>query len=257
MPYIEIKNVSKEFKQNGQTFKALSDVSLNIKQGEFICLLGPSGCGKTTLLNVIAGFDKISDGSVKINGAEVEKPCVKNITLFQNYALLPWRTVQTNVELGLESKKPDKSEVRKISDKYINLVGLDAFKNSYPHQLSGGMQQRVAIARALAVDPEMLFMDEPFGALDIITRANMQDEIIRIWQEQKKTVIFVTHDIDEAVYLADRIVIMAPNPGRIKAVVTVNLGRGRDRTSDEFSIVRDNILDIFEMKNHDYLEYYL
>jgi len=255
--YIEVKNVSKDFKQHGQLFKALSDVSLDIDKGEFICLLGPSGCGKTTLLNAIAGFDKVSSGSVKIEGQEVKGPSARNTTLFQNYGLLPWRTVQSNIELGLESRKLAKNEMREISDKYINLVGLDAFKKNYPHQLSGGMQQRVAIARALAVDPEILFMDEPFGALDVITRANMQDEIIRIWEKYKKTVIFVTHDIDEAVYLADRVVIMAPNPGRIKALITVNLGRGRDRTGDDFSSIRDNILDIFEMKNHETIEYFL
>jgi NitT/TauT family transport system ATP-binding protein len=255
--YIEIKNVSVEFQQNKQLFLALNDVSLNIVEGEFICLLGSSGCGKTTLLNAIAGFEKASAGSIKIDGKEVKKPNAQHTFLFQNYGLLPWRTVQSNVELGLENRKISKDERQKISDKYINLVGLDNFKKSHPSHLSGGMQQRVAIARALAVDPKILFLDEPFGALDVITRANMQDEIVRIWQTYKKTVIFVTHDIDEAVYLADRVVIMKPNPERIKAIVSVNLGRGRNRTGEDFLRIRDNILEIFEMKNYNEMEYYL
>ena len=255
--YIDIKNVSIEFQQHKQKFAALNDISLSISEGEFICLLGPSGCGKTTLLNAIAGFEKISSGSIKIAGQEVNKPDAQNTFLFQNYGLLPWRTVQHNVELGLENKKLTKDERRQISDKYINLVGLDDFKKRHPNQLSGGMQQRVAIARALAVDPKILFMDEPFCALDVITRANLQDEIIRIWQECRKTVIFVTHDIDEAVYLADRVVIMTPNPGRIKAVKTINLGRGRDRTGKEILSIRDHVLEIFEMKNCNEVEYYL
>ena len=255
--FIEVKNVSVEFQQHRQKFSALTNVSLSISEGEFICLLGPSGCGKTTLLNAIAGFEKTTSGIIKIDGKEVKKPDAQNTFLFQNYGLLPWRTVQHNVELGLENRKLTKEERQAISGKYINLVGLDDFRKSYPSQLSGGMQQRVAIARALAVDPKILYMDEPFSALDVITRANLQDEIIRIWKEYKKTVIFVTHDIDEAIYLADRIVIMAPNPGRIKAVKTVNLGRERDRTSKEFQRVRDNILEIFEMKNYVEVEYYL
>ncbi len=251
--YIDIKNISVEFEK----IAALNSVSLNISEGEFICLLGPSGCGKTTLLNAIAGFEKISSGSIKIGGKEVRKPDIRNTFLFQNYGLLPWRTVEHNVKLGLENKKISKKEQQTIADKYIHLVGLNDFKKSYPNQLSGGMQQRVAIARALAVDPEILYMDEPFSALDVITRANLQDEIIRIWQEYKKTVIFVTHDINEAAYLADRVVIMAPNPGRIKAIKTINLGRKRDRTSKEFQSIRDNILEIFEMKNYTEAEYYL
>lgn len=255
--YIEIKNISVEFQQNKQKFAALENVSLSISEGEFICLLGPSGCGKTTLLNAIAGFEKVSSGSIKIGGQEVKEPDAQNTFLFQNYGLLPWRTVRHNIELGLENRKLAKGERQKISDKYISLVGLDDFKKNYPCQLSGGMQQRVAIARALAVDPKILYMDEPFSALDVITRAYLQDEIIRIWQEYKKTVIFVTHDIDEAVYLADRIIIMAPNPGRIKAVKTINLGRGRDRTGKEFQSIRDNIIEIFEMKNYAEVEYYL
>ncbi len=243
--YIQIKNVSKEFKQKGNHLKALNNVSLEIAEGEFICLLGPSGCGKTTLLNAMAGFTKVSSGSIKIDGVEVNRPCIENITLFQNYGLLPWRTVRSNVELGLENKKIPKDEIRRISDKFIGLVGLEDFKDSFPHQISGGMQQRVAIARALSVNPKILFMDEPFGALDVVTRTKMQDALIRIWQKHKKTIIFVTHDIDEAVYLADRVVVMTPNPGKVKAVKPINLGRCRDRMGKDFIRVRDDILANF------------
>ncbi len=214
--YIEVQNVNKKFLQNGKEFTALDDVSLSIEKGEFICLLGPSGCGKSTLLNAIAGFDRISSGSIKIDGKEVTEPSVRNVMIFQHYGLLPWRNIQKNVELGLESQKDiSKEERAKIAEKYIELVGLSKFKKSYPKQLSGGMQQRVSIARALAVNPDILFMDEPFGALDAITRMKLQDDILRISEEEKKTIIFVTHDIEEAVFLADRIVVMTPNPGKI------------------------------------------
>ena len=254
--YIEVQNVNKKFLQNGKEFTALDDVSLSIEKGEFICLLGPSGCGKSRLLNAIAGFDRISSGSIKIDGKEVTEPSVRNVMIFQHYGLLPWRNIQKNVELGLESQKDiSKEERAKIAEKYIELVGLSKFKKSYPKQLSGGMQQRVSIARALAVNPDILFMDEPFGALDAITRMKLQDDILRISEEEKKTIIFVTHDIEEAVFLADRIVVMTPNPGKIKSVVTVRLGRHRDRTSGDFLKMRDRIFDIFHMKPDNNIEY--
>ncbi len=175
--------------------------------------------------------------------------------IFQNYGLFPWRTVQKNVELGLESKKIPKEERRKIADKYIELVGLENFKKSHPRQLSGGMQQRVSIARALAVDPKIIFMDEPFGALDAITRMKLQDDILSISKQEKKTIIFVTHDIEEAVFLADRIVIMTPNPGKIKCVVTVPLKGHRERTASDFLQVRDKIFELFNMKHEEQIEY--
>jgi NitT/TauT family transport system ATP-binding protein len=255
--YIEVKNVSREYIQNGTTFKALDKVNLTIARGEFICLLGPSGCGKTTLLNSLAGFEQVTEGSIKIDGVEVKEPSVKNVTLFQNYGLLPWRTVQKNVELGLENKRLLKQEIQAIADKYIDIVGLTAFKKSHPCQLSGGMQQRVAIARALAVDPDILFMDEPFGALDALTRMKMQDEISAICKNKQKTIIFVTHDIDESVFLADRIIIMTPNPGRIKTIVKVDLRGTRDRTSTNFLKVRDRVFAEFEMKVKDKIEYFI
>ncbi|MDR1528997.1 MAG: ABC transporter ATP-binding protein [Burkholderiales bacterium] len=255
--YIEVKNVSLDYRQKNHIFRALDDVSFNIDKGEFICILGPSGCGKTTLLSAMAGFTEVSSGTITIDGRLVKGPRVENIILFQNYGLLPWRNVRGNVALGLENNRVPKNEIPAIVDKYIRLVGLEDFATSHPHQLSGGMQQRVTLARALAVNPEIIFMDEPFGALDIITRANLQMELIRIWRVQQKTIVFVTHDIDEAVYLADKIVIMNSNPGRMKALVTVNLERNRDKTGKEFAHVRDNILEIFEMKVQNFVEYYL
>lgn len=249
--FIEIKDASKTFEQNGQTFTALEGVNLSIERGEFICLLGPSGCGKSTLLNAIAGFSPVTSGSVKIDGKEVTEPSTKYVTIFQNYGLLPWRTAEKNVELGLEPRGISKEERKKIAEKYLDLVGLVDFKDSYPRQLSGGMQQRVAIARALAVDPEIIYMDEPFGALDAITRMKLQEDIRNISREEHKTIIFVTHDIEEAIYLADRIVIMTPNPGKVKTVVNVKLRSDRDRTADDFLVARDKVFELFNMKHED------
>lgn len=253
--YIDIKNATKTFQQNGTTFTALDNVNLSIEKGEFICLLGPSGCGKSTLLNAIAGFDTITTGSITIDGKEVKEPSTENVTIFQNYGLLPWRTVLKNVELGLEPKKIPKDERINIARKYIELVGLSKFEKSYPKQLSGGMQQRVAIARALAVDPKIIFMDEPFGALDAITRTKLQEDMLQISKTEKKTIIFVTHDIEEAIFLADRIVIMTPNPGRVKSIIKVPLDEYRERTSHNFLKMRDKIFEIFNMQPNDDIEY--
>lgn len=255
--YIKVDSVSRGYMHNGVQINALDNISLDINRMEFICLLGPSGCGKTTLLNLIAGFEKPSSGKITIDGEEVREPSLKHVTIFQNYGLLPWRTVQKNVELGLESLKIDKKRMGEISKEYLDLVGLSKFRKHHPHQLSGGMQQRVAIARALAVDPEMLFMDEPFGALDALTRMRMQDEISNIWEKKKKTIIFVTHDIDESVFLADRVVIMSPHPGRIKNIINVPLARKRDRTHPDFLKIRDKVFMELEMKEKDKIEYYL
>ncbi len=254
--YIEINDASKSFPQNGTIFQALDHVNLTIEKGEFICLLGPSGCGKSTLLNAIAGFEPLTSGSIQIDGQEVTAPSTRNVMIFQNYGLLPWRSVLKNVELGLESKKLPKAERRAIAEKYIDLVGLSQFQDSHPRQLSGGMQQRVSIARALATDPDIIFMDEPFGALDAITRMKLQDDILEISKQQQKTIIFVTHDIEEAVFLADRIVVMTPNPGKIKSIITVPLSReNRDRTSDDFIHWRDRVFEIFNMKHEPNIEY--
>ena len=255
MSYIHIENAGKTFEENGIEFTALSEVNLDIEKGEFICLLGPSGCGKSTLLNAIAGFDLVNHGSVQISGKEVTSPSTKNVTIFQNYGLLPWCTVVKNVELGLEAQGIDKKTRREKALEYLRLVRLEDFANNFPRQLSGGMKQRVAIARALAVEPDIIFMDEPFGALDAITRMKLQDDILDICKNEKKTIIFVTHDIDEAVYLADRIVVMTPNPGKVKGVIPVPLHHFRDRTSGDFLLVRDKIFDLLNMKIEENIEY--
>ncbi|MGE5465454.1 MAG: ABC transporter ATP-binding protein [Syntrophothermus sp.] len=247
--FISVEGVSKiyELKDKSESV-ALEKVDLSIEEGKFICLLGPSGCGKTTLLNMIAGFDKPSTGAIKINGEEVNHPSTDRVAIFQNFGLLPWRTVIKNVELGLESKGFDEKKRREIAEEYLELVRLSDYKKHHPNQLSGGMQQRIAIARALAVDPEILFMDEPFGALDAMTRMTMQDEIERIWQEKRKTIIFVTHDIEEAVFLADKIVVMTAGPGKVKKIIDVPLARKRDRISPDFLAIRDEVFREFDLK---------
>jgi ABC transporter related protein len=261
--YIEIQDATKIYEKPGgfrssrESFTALDHISLQIEKGEFICLLGPSGCGKTTLMNSIAGFETLTEGSITIDGQKVKAPSEKYVTIFQNYGLLPWRTVEKNVELGLETLKVPKQERKQIAMKYLQLVGLENFAKRHPAQLSGGQQQRVAIARGLAVDPEILFMDEPFGALDAITRYKLQDDLLHITKSQNKTVIFVTHDIDEAVFLADKIVVMSPNPGRIKSVIPIGLGSHRDRTGGDFLQLRDKVFRIFNMKEEDNTEYYI
>ena len=261
--YIEIQDATKIYEKPGgfrsskESFTALDHISLQIEKGEFISLLGPSGCGKTTLMNSIAGFETLTEGSITIDGQKVKAPSEKYVTIFQNYGLLPWRTVEKNVELGLETLKVPKQERKQIAMKYLQLVGLENFAKRHPAQLSGGQQQRVAIARGLAVDPEILFMDEPFGALDAITRYKLQDDLLHITKSQNKTVIFVTHDIDEAVFLADKIVVMSPNPGRIKAVIPIGLGSHRDRTGGDFLQLRDKVFRIFNMKEEDNTEYYI
>ncbi|WP_274380737.1 ABC transporter ATP-binding protein [Anaerosporobacter faecicola] len=255
--YIDVTEVAVRFKQGNSEYQALDRVTLEIEKGEFICLLGPSGCGKSTLLNVMAGFIPPSEGTVKIAGTKVEHPDIQYQTIFQNYGLLPWRTVEKNVELGLETKHVKKEERKQIVKQYLAMVGLEGAQKKRPAQLSGGMQQRVAIARALAVESEVLFMDEPFGALDAITRMRLQDDIHRICKETKKTIIFVTHDIEEAVFLADRIVVMSANPGRIKEIVNLQKLKNRERTSDDFIVARDRIFSLLQMKKEDTVEYYL
>lgn len=256
--FISVEGVSKtyELKDESSSF-ALEKVNLSVEEGKFICLLGPSGCGKTTLLNMIAGFDKPSTGAIKINGNDVSQPSIDRIAIFQNFGLLPWRTVIKNVELGLESKGFDEKKRREIAEEYLKLVGLSDYKKHHPNQFSGGMQQRIAIARALAVDPEILLMDEPFGSLDAMTRMTMQNEIERIWQEKKKTIIFVTHDIEEAVFLADSIVVMTAGPGKVKKIIDVPLARKRDRTSYDFLAIRNEVFREFELKSSDKIEHYL
>ena len=226
--------VVREISVNYGSDQALRNVSLDIRDGEFVCLLGPSGCGKTTLLNAIAGFITPSTGTVEIDGMVVREPGADRGMVFQEYALFPWFTVEQNVQYGPMLRGAAKTSLIEISDHYLNLVNLKIYKHHYPNQLSGGQRQRVAIARALANQPKTLLMDEPFGALDAMTRESLQEELLRIWEAERRTCIFVTHSIGEAVFLADRIVAIQGRPGRIQAVVENPLLRPRDRTSDAY-----------------------
>jgi len=221
---------------------AIEEFTLDVKDGEFLCILGPSGCGKTTILRILAGLVKPSGGKILLKGNEIMGPGSDRGMVFQEFALFPWRTVRKNVEFGMELKKIRKEKRNEVSQKYIDLVGLQGFENSHPYELSGGMKQRVGIARALANDPDILLMDEPFGAIDAQTRNLMQGELLRIWAETGKTLVFITHSVDEAVFLADRIVVMTARPGQIKEVFTIPFDRPRDRASVEFAALRKNIL---------------
>lgn len=230
------------FRADGKEMEALHDINLSIKENEFICFIGPSGCGKTTLLRIIAGLEEPTSGAVYISGKQIKGPGPERGMVFQEYSLFPWRTVLDNVAFGLELKGSPKHARYTVARQYLKMVELERFEERYPHELSGGMKQRVAIARALVNDPLALLMDEPFGALDAQTRNIMQSELLRIWQNERKTVVFVTHSVDEAIYLADRIVIMSARPGRIKDVIEIDIPRPRNRTSPEVNRVRDRIL---------------
>ena len=253
---INIKNVTKEFTNSGVKQKVLDNISLNIEDGVFVCLLGKSGCGKSTLLNMIAGFDTAYDGHILIDGEKVEKPRIDRVTIFQNYGLLPWRNVLKNVELGLETLKIPKKDRENIAMKYLKLVGLEKYKNHKVSELSGGMQQRTSIARALAVKPKILFMDEPYGALDPITRKKLQEDIKRIWKDEKMTIIFVTHDVEEAAYLGTKIVVLKPNPGKISDILDNNLKDGEDERTHIVNM-KDRIFNILERNNSEAIEYYI
>ncbi len=238
MPFIEAENVRKVFAAR-KKITALESLSINIARNEFVSIIGPSGCGKSTFLLLLAGLEQYSGGRIHIDGKPVEGPDPKRAIVFQEYLLFPWRTVRKNIEFGPQVRKVPGEERKRISERYIRLVGLEGFENRYPHELSGGMKQRVAIARALANEPTVLLMDEPFGALDALTREMLQLELLRIWQEAKCTVVFVTHSISEAVYLSDRVVVMSNRPGRILADMAIDLPRPRNRDmmagSDFFS----------------------
>lgn len=226
---IAVQGVGKSFpERRGGRLSVLADLNLRIEVGEFFCLLGPNGCGKSTLLNLLAGFSAPDCGRILIDDCEVRRPCPEHIMIMQSYDLFPWRTVVGNVEYGLEMRGVGRKERRQKARELIALVGLAGAEEQYPGELSGGMRQRVAIARALAVEPEILFMDEPFGALDALTRGRMQGELLRLWRERGMTVIFVTHDVNEALALADRIAVMTPRPGRIREVVPITAPRPRD-----------------------------
>jgi len=242
---IKIQNIKKTF-EGGNKVVALKDVNLDINENEFAVILGPSGCGKSTLLYLLAGFEKPTSGKIILNEKIIKKPGPDRGFVFQDFALYPWKTVLKNITFGLELKGVSKKEAEKESMKYIKMVGLEGFEHAYPHTLSGGMKQRVGIARALVYRPEVLLMDEPFGALDAQTRKQMQIELEKIWEQTQKTVVFVTHSVIEAVYLADKVFVMTARPGKVKGVVEVNLPRPRDYTDENFLKVREKILDILE-----------
>jgi len=237
-PIIEIKGVSKVFTLQDQTIHALADADLAIRKGEFVCLIGASGCGKSTLLRIMAGFEQPSLGEALMWGKPIEEPEPSRGMVFQDYALFPWLSVRDNIGFGPTSRGLHRSEVKATIDKFIELVGLQTFASAYPHQLSGGMKQRVAIARVLANDAELVLMDEPFGALDAMTRERLQDELLEIWQRTGLTVVFVTHSIEEAIFLAGRVVVMTPGPGRIESDNAITLPRPRDVASPEFNAIR-------------------
>lgn len=224
---VEVENLSIEFSRNDQPLNVLDSVNLKISPGELVCLLGPSGCGKSTLLNIIAGFIKPTSGYVIVDQQQVRKPGADRGFVFQQYSLLPWKTVFQNVELGLKIKGMPKIERKEMVGEYLNLVGLGEYGNAYPAQLSGGMRQRASIVRALVNSPSVLLMDEPFAALDAQTRHMMQELLLDIWQELKTTIVFVTHDIEEAIFLGDRIFVMGVQPGHIKTEIAIPLPRPR------------------------------
>lgn len=232
---LQAVRVRKSFVSDGGETQALDEVTLDVAPGEFLCLVGPSGCGKTTLLNVLAGFVRPSSGHVFLEGQEIAGPGPDRGVVFQEHALFPWLTVQDNVCAGKRLTSRRVADRRRIATQYLRMVGLNGFEEHYPHQLSGGMKQRVSIARALANEPEVLLMDEPFASLDAITRATLQRELIAIWNQTRKTIVFVTHNIEEAVFLGDRIAVMSGRPGRIKRVIPVGLEKPRDVNSAEFN----------------------
>jgi NitT/TauT family transport system ATP-binding protein len=225
---LELRNISMVYAQRGRRFEALRDVSLQVQAGEFIAIVGASGCGKTTLLRIVDGLLGPTRGQVSVDGRPVRKPGPDRGFVFQQDALFPWRTVLDNVVFGLEVQGHKKHESRARADVLLRLVGLTGFEGHFPHELSGGMRQRANLARALTIDPDVLLMDEPFAALDAQTREIMQSELLRIWRSNRKTVLFVTHQIDEAVYLADRVIVMTSRPGQVKAVLEVDIARPRD-----------------------------
>ena len=241
---VVIRNLTKVFEGDHGTVVALDNVSTSVREGEFLCLLGPSGCGKTTLLRIVAGLTAPTEGEVLIGGQAVRGPGPDRAVVFQTYALFPWKTVRENIEFGLHARGVKEPERLNVSTKLIEVMGLGGFENAYPHALSGGMQQRVAIARALAVDPEVLLMDEPFGALDAQTRFAMQRELLRIWEIYRKTVLFVTHSIDEALYLGDRVLIISPRPGRVIEELAIKTPRPRSITSPEFMELKARTLHV-------------
>ncbi len=247
-PKIRLLNAGKSFHTSSEAAHvALAAGNLDIYEGEFVCLVGPSGCGKSTVINLMAGFEQPTEGSVMIDGKPVLKPDPDRIMIFQDYGLFPWKTALDNILFGLKCRGISKAEAKKRALAALSGVGLSAWAQRHPHELSGGMKQRVALARALAVEPSVLFMDEPFAALDAFTRLHLQDELLELRKKRKITIIFVTHDLDEAVYLGERIVLMAPNPGRFENNITIDLPYPRDRTDKHFDRYRKELFEAFDL----------
>jgi NitT/TauT family transport system ATP-binding protein len=237
-PVVEIKGVSKQFELQGERIEALREAHLRLHKGEFVCLIGASGCGKSTLLRIVAGFEQPTRGEALMWGMPIDGPAPDRGMVFQDYGLFPWLTVRRNIGFGPAARGRSTAEIRGTVERFISLVGLQRFAEAYPHQLSGGMKQRVAIARVLANDAEVVLMDEPFGALDAMTRERLQDELLEIWQRTGLTVMFVTHSIEEAIFLADRVVVMSPGPGRIESEMRIELPRPRDVSAPDFNDIR-------------------
>jgi len=242
---LEIKNLSKQYQVKGESLPVLDNISLSIKPGEFVSIVGSSGCGKSTLLRLVIGLEDDYHGEILLDGKRIVGTSLERGIVFQEHRLFPWLTVEQNVSLGLLNAVLPEDQKRKSVQEHIELVGLKGFEAAYPYQLSGGMSQRVAIARALVNRPEVLLLDEPFGALDALTRSHLQQELQRIWEQEGITAILVTHDVEEAVYLGDRVVVMQPRPGRIRRIVDVPLPRPRDRGSYAFAEIKEDVLAEF------------
>jgi len=238
---LSITNISKTFTRDGNSVNVLEGIDLEAREGEFVCILGPSGCGKSTLLNIVGGFLQPTTGTVTIDGESVAGPDPRRIFVFQERGVLPWLTVEGNIGFGL-FKLSKEERARRIAH-YVKLVGLTGFEQAYPQELSGGMKQRLEVARALAVNPDMLFLDEPFGALDSITRLIMRSELLRIWEAERKTILFVTHDIEESVQLADRVIVMSARPATIRRIVEIDMPHPRDISSRRYLELRDGIFE--------------
>ncbi len=252
---LKIEKLNKSFYVNGAIVEVLQDINLTIQEGEFVVIVGHSGCGKSTLLKIIAGLETADSGVLTKNGENIKGPDVDRGMVFQEHRLFPWLTIEKNIALGLQNIPP--KEVQEKVDYHLELVKLSDFKKAYPSQLSGGMSQRAAIARALITKPDVLLLDEPFGALDALTKIELQKEINKIWKDQKNTMIMVTHDIEEAVYLADRIIVMSSRPGKIKDIVKVKLGSQRDRGSADFAAIKKKVYDYFFEDTITQIEYNL
>ena len=238
VPVVEIKGVSKQFELQGQRIEALRDANLRLLKGEFVCLIGASGCGKSTLLRIVAGFEQPTQGEALMWGKPIVGPAPDRGMVFQDYGLFPWLNVRDNIGFGPKSRGRTKAEIRETTERFIELVGLQNFADVYPHQLSGGMKQRVAIARGMAMEPDILLMDEPFAALDALTRSRMQDELLSLWDETRFTVLFVTHSIPEAIKLGNRILLLSPHPGQVKAEIN-SVPRGEENSNEAAALGRE------------------